>query len=223
MLVMGILFLSETIAFGSTSIVTSITVDENVEPQIRLNFNITLMDLHCDFVAVDVWDALGTNRQNVTKNVDKWQLDETGRRRIFSGRNRDPRALHYEEHDMTVEEMHEEAGVHAVSLNKGNFEQFLKENPMAFLDLYAPWYVHQLAFDATCMSLSYGLFSMRSDLPCGRTHISRLFVRSCVCLKVRLVSKTGSHVGKVCSRSAQGRNARGCRQSGLHGGSGFVS
>jgi len=27
-----------------------------------------------------VWDTLGTNRQNVTKNVEKWQLDEGGQR-----------------------------------------------------------------------------------------------------------------------------------------------
>ena len=114
-------------------------MDENVEPQIRLNFNITLLDLHCDYVSVDVWDALGTNRQNVTKNVDKWQLDETGRPRIFSGRNRDVRELRYEQHDMTLEEMHEAEGVHAVPLTKGNFETFMKEYEMAFIDMYAPW------------------------------------------------------------------------------------
>mmetsp|Transcript_36329 Transcript_36329/g.75588 ORF Transcript_36329/g.75588 Transcript_36329/m.75588 type:complete len:489 (-) Transcript_36329:140-1606(-) len=141
MLVMGILFLSETAAFASTKIATSITLDENEEPQIRLNFNITLLDLHCDYVSVDVWDALGTNRQNVTKNVDKWQLDEAGARRIFSGRNREQRELRHEEHDLSLEEMHENEGVHAMELTKENFAGFLEENEMAFIDMFAPWCV----------------------------------------------------------------------------------
>lgn len=141
MLVMGVLFLSETIAFASTRIATSITIDENTSPQIRLNFNITLLDLHCDYVSVDVWDALGTNRQNVTKNVDKWQLDDQGMRRVFSGRNREMRELTHEEHDKSLEEMHAEEGENAVSLTKENFDDFLKQNEMAFIDMFAPWYV----------------------------------------------------------------------------------
>jgi len=140
MVVMGVLFFSETAAFASSRIATSITLDENTQPQIRLNFNITLLDLNCDYVSVDVWDALGTNKQNVTKNVDKWQLDENGVRRIFSGRNREGRELQYQEHDKTLEEMHKE-GVAVVTLTKENFEEFLEDNEMAFVDMYAPWYV----------------------------------------------------------------------------------
>lgn len=139
--VMGILFISETIAFASTKIATSIAIDENTNPQIRLNFNITMMDLHCDYVSVDVWDALGTNRQNVTKNVDKWQLDDLGQKRIFSGRNRDARELRHDEHDETLDELHEAEGIFAEDVTEANWDQFLADNPMVFLDLYAPWCV----------------------------------------------------------------------------------
>ena len=141
MSVMAVLFFSETMAFARTKIVTSITVDENIEPQIRLNFNITMLDLHCDFASVDVWDALGTNRQNVTKNVDKWQIDEDGQRRIFSGRNREARDLLHDEHDQTLEEMHAEGGALTVELTEANFDEFLQANDMAFVDLFAPWCV----------------------------------------------------------------------------------
>lgn len=141
MSVMAVLFLSETMAFAKSKIATSITVDENREPQIRLNFNITMMDLHCDFVSVDVWDALGTNRQNVTKNVDKWQIDAEGQRRIFGGRNREAREVVHDEHDRTLEEMHAEDGVHAVELTEGNFDEFMQANDMAFVDMFAPWCV----------------------------------------------------------------------------------
>jgi len=136
--VMGILFLSETLAFARTTMRTAIALDENDQPQIRLNFNITLMDLHCDYVSVDVWDTLGTNRQNVTKNIEKWQLDESGQRRIFSGRNRDQREVVHEEHEETLEELHED-GAQAVELTPDSFKPFLMSHEMAFIDMYAPW------------------------------------------------------------------------------------
>jgi len=139
--IMGVLFFSETSAFVRTKIVTSITLDENTQPQLRLNFNITMLDVNCDYVSVDVWDALGTNRQNVTKNVEKWQLSEDGSTRLFSGRNREQREVRHEEHDRTLEEMHEEDGVHAMELKSDNFKTWMDENPMAFVDMYAPWCV----------------------------------------------------------------------------------
>jgi len=140
--IMGILFLSETAAFARTSITTSITLDENTQPQLRLNFNITMLDLNCDYVSVDVWDALGTNRQNVTKSVEKWQLSEDGETRLFSGRNREMREVRHDEHEMTLEEMYAaEEGAHVVELTEGNWDEFIKANPMAFVDMFAPWCV----------------------------------------------------------------------------------
>lgn len=137
-LVMGILFLSETIAFARSSIATSIELDDNLQPQLRLNFNITLLDLHCDYVSVDVWDSLGTNRQNVTKNIEKWQLDSDGQRRLFSGRNREVRAVQHEEHSETLDELHED-GVHATPLTFNTYATFLEQHELAFIDFYAPW------------------------------------------------------------------------------------
>jgi thiol-disulfide isomerase/thioredoxin len=139
--IMGILFLSETAAFARTRIATSITLDENTQPQLRLNFNITMLDLNCDYVSVDVWDALGTNRQNVTKSVEKWQLSSDGETRLFSGRNREMREVRHDEHDMTLEEMHDAEEAHVVELTEGNWDEFIKANPMAFVDMFAPWCV----------------------------------------------------------------------------------
>lgn len=39
--------------------------------QIRINFNITLLDLPCRYAVVDVLDVLGTNTMNVSKNIEK--------------------------------------------------------------------------------------------------------------------------------------------------------
>ena len=42
---------------------TQVILDTNSDTQLRINFNITLMDLACDYAAVDVYDVLGTNTQ----------------------------------------------------------------------------------------------------------------------------------------------------------------
>jgi thiol-disulfide isomerase/thioredoxin len=139
MLLMAVLFSAETFAFAKSQIVTEIALDDNTAPQIQLNFNVTIYALHCDYVSVDVWDVLGTNRQNVTKNVEKWQVDDGGNRRSFSGRNRETRELVYEDHHETLEELHEN-GVHVeVIESKQHFTEFLQKHEMTFLNFFAPW------------------------------------------------------------------------------------
>lgn len=51
-ILMIVLFFCETYAFARTKIVSSIEIDDNAEQTIALNFNVTLFDLHCDFVSV---------------------------------------------------------------------------------------------------------------------------------------------------------------------------
>lgn len=139
-LAMGVLFLSETIAFSRSTIVTSVSLDESLEPRVRLNFNITFFELKCDFLSVDVWDKIGTTRQNVTKNVEKWQLDKAGVRRIFGGRNREVRDVRHDEWGVTLEDMHaDEHGQHVLELDRSNFRQFLEQHEMAFINFFAPW------------------------------------------------------------------------------------
>lgn len=77
----------------------------------------------------------------MTKNVEKWQLDSDGKRRIFSGRNREVREVQHDEHEETLQEMHDAEGVHAEELDADDFHDFLEEHDMAFIDLYAPWCV----------------------------------------------------------------------------------
>jgi len=87
---------------------------------------------------VDVWDVLGTNKQNITKNVEKWQLDEHGNRKSFSGRNRETREVQHEEHAETLEELHED-GVHVDELTSEDFKMYLQTNDMVFVNFFAPW------------------------------------------------------------------------------------
>ena len=135
---MFLLFAVELSAFMSTTIKTSVILDTNADTQLRINFNITMIDLSCDYTAIDVYDVLGTNTQNITKNVEKWQLDENGVKRIFSGRNREQKDILHDTHHPDIDVLHAN-GVHAIPLDEGSFADYLKEHEFVFANFYAPW------------------------------------------------------------------------------------
>eukprot|EP00568_Trieres_chinensis_P017374 CAMPEP_0183330326 /NCGR_PEP_ID=MMETSP0160_2-20130417/85244_1 /TAXON_ID=2839 ORGANISM="Odontella Sinensis, Strain Grunow 1884" /NCGR_SAMPLE_ID=MMETSP0160_2 /ASSEMBLY_ACC=CAM_ASM_000250 /LENGTH=421 /DNA_ID=CAMNT_0025498531 /DNA_START=289 /DNA_END=1554 /DNA_ORIENTATION=- len=128
-------------AFFRTNIVSTISPEADPEHQIRLNFNISLLNLKCDFVTVDVKDALGANRQNVTKNIQRWQLNAEGKRGTYAGRQWEGRELKHDEHDETLEEMIKD-GSYAHPLKLGDWDQFTKKREMVFVDFFAPWCGH---------------------------------------------------------------------------------
>lgn len=118
-------------------------MDELHNTQMRINFNITMHDLACEYASVDLYDTIGTNKQNVTTNVEKWQLDEDGNRRMYQGRNRPPADLKHEldedvNHGALLEERHAD-GVHAVELTGETFDDYVKQREFVFVDFYAPW------------------------------------------------------------------------------------
>lgn len=139
---MTILFFLETKAFFSTSLKTNLALDSNEDSQIRVNFNITMMDLKCEFATIDVVSVLGT-QQNVTQHVQKYPIDQSGVRRTYSQRNR-------QQHDVqlfdatveeTIEELHAD-GEDAVSLDETTFNIALEENEYVFVDFFANWCSH---------------------------------------------------------------------------------
>ena len=73
------LFYHETLDFFTTDLSSSLLLDKRQSEgdQIKVTFNITMMDLNCDFVEVDVVSVLGNN-QNATKFVKKVPLDADG-------------------------------------------------------------------------------------------------------------------------------------------------
>jgi hypothetical protein len=60
---MLILFIVELAAFMRTTVNTSVILDTNADVQLRINFNITMLDMSCEFATIDVYDVLGTNTQ----------------------------------------------------------------------------------------------------------------------------------------------------------------
>lgn len=48
---------------------TDVVLDSNQDSTLRINFDVTMFDMNCDHVTVGVWDAFGTERQNITKDA----------------------------------------------------------------------------------------------------------------------------------------------------------
>ena len=117
-------------------------MDRNEDPRVRVNFNITMMDLKCEFAVVDVVSSLGTD-QNVTAHVTKWHVDTEGLRRRYQGRNKHQQeiSLHDETVTKSIEELHKN-GEDAVSLDKETMEYAKKENEYLSVDFYASWCSH---------------------------------------------------------------------------------
>jgi len=139
---MGLLFFLETKAFLSSSLKTSLALDSNTDSQIRVNFNITMMDLKCEYATIDVVSVLGT-QQNVTQHVQKFPIDQYGVRQRYQQRN-------LRQHDVqlfdstieeTIEELHAD-GEDAVSLDETTLNVALSENTYVFVDFFANWCSH---------------------------------------------------------------------------------
>jgi hypothetical protein len=123
------------------SLVTDLVLDRHADPRLRVNFNITMMDLKCEYATIDVVSVLGTE-QNVTAHVHKWHVDGGGVRQRYQGRNKAQHDI--ELFDTTVhsslEQLHED-GIDAVSLDAETLVYARREQEYLFVDFFASWYV----------------------------------------------------------------------------------
>jgi Endoplasmic Reticulum-Golgi Intermediate Compartment (ERGIC) len=122
-------------------LVTDLLLDTNDEQRVRLNFNITMMDLKCEYAVVDVVSVLGTE-QNVSSHVTKWHVDSEGVRQRYQGRNKQQKDIDLFDKSVTetIEELYDN-GEDAVNLSEETFDFARKTQEYLFLDFYASWYV----------------------------------------------------------------------------------
>jgi len=132
----------ETKAYFTTKVVTDLALDKSDDPRLRLNFNITMTDLRCDWAVIDVVSVLGTD-QNVTAHVTKWNIDGDGVRKGYKGRNRNQKDIEMFDPKVeeTLEELHED-GEDAVSLDEEMLKEYKENHQYLFVDFYASWCSH---------------------------------------------------------------------------------
>jgi hypothetical protein len=136
------LFVKETHDFLSPRHVSDIFLDRSSSPKIRVHFNLSLLDLRCDYATINVVSVLG-NEQNVTKDVKRIPLNWDG------WRNDALNNVHHheEKHDIlmkdpgvteTLEELHKN-GQDVVSLDEETLSYALDEKEYVFVKYYADW------------------------------------------------------------------------------------
>lgn len=133
------LFVLELWNFMQVGVTTDVILEPNNEGLMRINFNITVLDTPCDFATIDIVDVLGTRNDNVTKNINKWQVDENGMRKGYEGRNKEQKDLEHDSHH-DLEALNAN-GIHAITVDESNFDKHLNTHKYVFVNFYAPWCV----------------------------------------------------------------------------------
>jgi len=71
---MGALAIFEFSEYMASQTTSTVVMDVNQDQSILIYFDITMLDLPCKYVAVDVYDFFGRERQNVTKDIEKIRM-----------------------------------------------------------------------------------------------------------------------------------------------------
>lgn len=138
--------LKDYLSIGST---TTLVVDELVDETLRVNFNVTLHEVPCEYLSVDVSDLTGVMRHNISKDILKWRLNH---RQTVLGDSMavavkeakvDDNSRH-ENHDVFFDDEDEpEPADSKLSERLGphNFKEFLSQHELTLVNFFAPWCV----------------------------------------------------------------------------------
>lgn len=136
--IMAFLFGMEFYAFLQTKTVTEMVVDRSSQNDLlKINFNVSLPALSCEFAALDVSDTLGTKRMNLTKTIRKapisLDLQRVGAMVDDSvkkpGPKYDEEGRFDDNNDIDV----------TTPLTHDNFMMTLSRYPIVVINFYAPW------------------------------------------------------------------------------------
>ena len=157
-LVIAMLLVSEISTRLTPQFNTRVVVDRSLDGDLmRINFNVSFPALSCEFASVDVGDAMGLNRYNLTKTVFKRPIDADlnplGPIQWERGEKQKP-VEHADElqHDKaqalvkyhTEERARDPTGSdehppQVLELSAKTFETAKKQNTVLLVNFYAPW------------------------------------------------------------------------------------
>lgn len=155
-----ILMVLETKSYLRTRIVTDLALLKSSfskGKKIILNFNITMLDLKCDFISMDQVSVFGS-LQNVNQHIRMRTIDQLGIKRPYSStasssaslkmlldRNSNKSSGDLKLYDPTVTETLQELtkeGENAVRLSQDTFSQVIQKHRFVFVDFFADWCSH---------------------------------------------------------------------------------
>ena len=146
--VMITLFVFELNAYFQLSSKTTLVVDELLDDVLRANFNVTLHQVPCEYLSVDVSDMTGSQRHNVSKDILKWRLDSQQRvleaTAAVAAKTVSEGPQQHETHggafDVFDPDEYEPPDTNlSQALTSETFNGFLKAHELTAVNFFAPW------------------------------------------------------------------------------------
>jgi len=148
----SVLFFCEVSAFLGAKPRTDVVLDSNQDSQLRINFDVSMLDMACDHVTVGVWDAFGTERMNITRNVIKTHLDHNGASKGRPYTEDELVALEFADASFSAEEQKEldsDWSSSSDQFHHDDFQSVIDAHDYTFVNFYADWCPHCRAFGPT--------------------------------------------------------------------------
>mmetsp|Transcript_91600 Transcript_91600/g.262403 ORF Transcript_91600/g.262403 Transcript_91600/m.262403 type:complete len:472 (+) Transcript_91600:182-1597(+) len=139
------LFVCEASAFLTSQPSTRIVIDSNTDAILRINFDVHMLEINCDHVTVGVWDAFGTEKINVTKNVLKQRIDHKGARKGHPYTEDELVELEFSGQSFTGEEVAEldsDWGSSSDHFKHNDFSAVIGAHDFTLINFYADWCGH---------------------------------------------------------------------------------
>ena len=107
--------------------------------------DVHLLDISCDFVTVGVWDAFGTDRMNITRNVQKQRIDHKGSRKGHPYNEDEIAELEFSDKSFSKEELAEldsDWGSSSDKFKHNDFQAVVDAHDFTMVNFYADWCPH---------------------------------------------------------------------------------
>jgi thiol-disulfide isomerase/thioredoxin len=141
-MICSVLFISETVAFLTEKPATRIVIDSNEDRALRINFDLTMFDMACEHVTVGVWDAFGTDRQNITRNVQKQRIDHKGKNKGVQYTEDELAELEFADSNFSSAEKSEldsDWSSSSDTFKHDDFDKVVDAHDFTFVYFYADW------------------------------------------------------------------------------------
>lgn len=115
-------------------------VDRSLHGELlRVNFNISFPALSCEYATLDVSDALGAKKLNLTKTVRKAPIDESTLKKVgFALADVQRPEPKYDDHSIFDDADFDEKDFES-SLNEQTWEMHMKHYDVVIVNFFAPW------------------------------------------------------------------------------------
>lgn len=143
--VCAVLFICEVTAFMTSKMRTDIVIDSNQDSQLKINFDVHMLDMACDYVTVGVWDAFGTERMNITRNIQKQRIDHKGAEKGHPYTEDELIELEFSDKSFTKEELASLDADWSSSSDQfkhDDFQSVIDAHDFTFVNFYADWCPH---------------------------------------------------------------------------------